>query len=370
LTLEEIQAALGPKTAMLICYLGESDEGRAVSYGLLLTREGLTAHASVLDLEGNEFEMQDGERSAVLSGLALYVQAVRNTLREEPLGRRPASAAGEQALGEVLTRCFGQLAQDLQAARAAGKDHLVVVPHDALHFAPVHLFFAGGAPLADQFTVTYLPNLALLARTQSPPAGESAAASIGLGFAEGKGPWPPIPEAVAEARAVAATMGTEALLDAQATKARVLEALGRSSRVHIATHGSLDVDAPVLQLLALHPPDAAEGALHAHEVLDLDLSRVAVVTLSACETALGRFDRADNLRGLSAALFSVGVETVVGTLWPVESNAAQEFFTAFYRSLGQGRTRLQAFGTAQQLTRARFSQYRDWGAFYLAGAWS
>jgi hypothetical protein len=35
-------------------------------------------------------------------------------------------------------------------SQAAGKDHLIVAPADAVHFAPVHLFTLESVALADQ----------------------------------------------------------------------------------------------------------------------------------------------------------------------------------------------------------------------------
>jgi CHAT domain-containing protein len=51
----------------------------------------------------------------------------------------------------------------------------------------------------------------------------------------------------------------------------------------------------------------------------------------------------DNLRGLTANLFMAGAKTVVGTLWPIETNAAQIFFVEFYRAISEGRSKLVAF---------------------------
>ena len=93
------------------------------------------------------------------------------------------------------------------------------------------------------------------------------------------------------------------------------------------------------------------------------------MTLSACETALGRFDLADNLTGLPASLMLAGVETIVGTLWRVETGTSEHFFFALYRALKAGSNRLDAFTQAQRSTRAQFPAYRDWGCFYYMGEW-
>jgi CHAT domain len=69
-----------------------------------------------------------------------------------------------------------------------------------------------------------------------------------------------------------------------------------------------------------------------------------------------------------ASFFIAGVSTVVGTLWPVETNASAYFFTRFYTHVNKKTSRLDAFAGAQRETRRKFSKYRDW-AFYLEGDW-
>ncbi|WP_075024262.1 CHAT domain-containing protein [Actinomadura madurae] len=64
------------------------------------------------------------------------------------------------------------------------------------------------------------------------------------------------------------------------------------------------------------------GRVFAHDILKTDLRGVELVTMSACESALGRFDINDNLHGLPAALLSAGAAAIVGCLWPVAPDVA------------------------------------------------
>jgi CHAT domain-containing protein len=64
-----------------------------------------------------------------------------------------------------------------------------------------------------------------------------------------------------------------------------------------------------------------------------------------------------------------GVSTIVGTLWPVETNASAAFFESFHSGLRDGAPRLDAFVAAQRATRQQFPAYRDWGPFYYVGDW-
>jgi CHAT domain-containing protein len=148
----------------------------------------------------------------------------------------------------------------------------------------------------------------------------------------------------------------------------VLEALRTSKRVHIASHGQHNAEAPAFQCIYLEDGGYAHP-LTAFEFQGLDFSGLDIVSLSACETSLGRVDLMDNLRGLTANLFIAGARTVVGTLWSVETNAANSFFVEFYKSISRGSGKLGAFEQAQKRTRETFPEYRDWGAFYLTGAW-
>jgi CHAT domain-containing protein len=311
---------------------------------------------------GQTLQLHIDNRVRTFDTLASTVFDLRQEVQAEPGPFRMITRSGEDALDNCLA-LFGPVADLLREEYAAGRRHLVIVPHGPLHFAPLHLLHLDGRPLAEAWTVTYLPNIALLERLMSPPPhGKTGMAAVGLGFAEG--PLSPIPEAVQEAEAVAAKFGSQALLDADATENAVFEALAGARLFHIATHGVHNVAAPAFQSLYV-----ADERVSAHELLRLDLHGLELVTLSACETALGRFDAADNLRGIPAHLLLRGASAVVGTLWPVESQTSRDFFTTLYEMLHDGSSKLTAFAAAQKRTRAAHPQYRDWGAFYYMGDW-
>jgi CHAT domain-containing protein len=117
------------------------------------------------------------------------------------------------------------------------------------------------------------------------------------------------------------------------------------------------------------------GAHHSHgrsgptvAVLERDLRGTDLVTLSACESALLRFDFMDNLHGLAAAFLRAGAKAVIGALWPVSPDTAATFFTELYDHLAERGDRVGAFRHAQNRARARHPNYRDWGAFTYFGA--
>ncbi|NQX13453.1 CHAT domain-containing protein [Microbacteriaceae bacterium VKM Ac-2855] len=373
LPMDVIRSSLDERTVLLVQYLGRTHDGNLAILTLALGKD--IERTMVVDLgvpdEGDVRVELDG-RIVAMSPVSGWVEALREELEPAP----QSWSATPTALGLLESgreALFGDLLDDLETWRAAGKDHVCFVPHGPLHMYPYHLLPEGGQPLAATWRVSYLPNLYLLVADQRPGMRRRhprPVAAFGLSY-ESENPFglPRIPEARREAQRVAEHFGVEATVDADVTEQRVIEGLTEARYVHIAAHGRHDVDAPAFQCIYLTPDGESDGRLNAYELLAHDLRGTELVTLSACETALGRFDSADNLVGLPASLMLAGVETIVGTQWPVETNASEFFYSELYRALSEGIGRLDSFVRAQRATRARFPAYRDWGCFSYMGEW-
>jgi len=299
------------------------------------------------------------------------IAALREALNEDP-GSKPLSENAVRRVAQATAFLLEFIEAPLAELRARGKTHLCFVPHGPLAFAPLHLL-GTEKPLADDWVVTTLPSLQLLATHQGQAAirqhHSRTIAAVGLGFANDPLGYPEIPEAVQEAEAVATAFGTAPLLDAQASEPAVVDALRNATFVHIATHGEERPTAPCFHMLRVAPGAGGDGDVFAHELLGLDLRGLQLVTLSACETALGRFDTGDNPHGIPATLFLAGARTVIGTLWEVETFSSQTFFTTLYHALAAGASKRKAFQDAVAATRAARPQWRDWGAFCFSGDW-
>jgi CHAT domain-containing protein len=130
---------------------------------------------------------------------------------------------------------------------------------------------------------------------------------------------------------------------------------------------------PLFSGLELEKDQEDNGRLEVHEILGLRLD-ADLVTLSACETALGSGQLAedpagDDLVGLTRAFLSAGSDAVLATLWEVNDRSTLRLMRRFYRSLPEA-------GRAASLARAqRFlcrvpGRYRHpyfWAPFVLVG---
>jgi tetratricopeptide (TPR) repeat protein len=123
-------------------------------------------------------------------------------------------------------------------------------------------------------------------------------------------------------------------------------ALGKVRYVHLATHGLLDLQTPLRSALILSrdnlpDPDQQlakglplyDGKLTAAEVLrDWHLD-AELVTLSACQTALGKYEIGESFVGFPQALLLAGARSVCVSLWNVNDTATALLMSRFYQNL-------------------------------------
>jgi CHAT domain-containing protein len=124
------------------------------------------------------------------------------------------------------------------------------------------------------------------------------------------------------------------------------------------------------------PEGREDGLLTAEEVGWLDLSRVELVVLSACETGLGESRSGEGLIGLRRAFRTAGAKTVISALWSVKDDSTSELMQDFYEKLW-----LEGLGKAEALRQAQLAMLdknraetgdalpSTWGAFVLSGDW-
>jgi CHAT domain-containing protein len=188
----------------------------------------------------------------------------------------------------------------------------------------------------------------------------------------------PLPATRSEVAAIAALYGPQmaTFLGAEATEERAKELAPRARVLHFATHGLLDERFPLDSALALAAPPAAggqreNGLLQAWEILAGPPLAADLVTLSACETALGREAGGEGLLGLTRAFQYAGARTVVASLWGVADDSTSALMAAFYRHLRSGSPKDEALRRAQLelLGDPATAHPYHWAAFEVVGAW-
>jgi CHAT domain-containing protein len=177
-----------------------------------------------------------------------------------------------------------------------------------------------------------------------------------------------LPFAATEARALGRMFppGTaDLLIGDKATRARWMNRDPSTYRyLHFASHAVADDGDPQRSRILL-----AGGDLDLPFIEQLHLHS-DLVSLSGCQTALGKPVRGEGVIGLSYAFLAAGARAVLVSLWRVDDRAAATFMTAFYRRLQSG---MSSAGALQATRRAWLAQggtdgHPDrWAAFVLVG---
>lgn len=338
--LARVRAALGP-TEALIGWLAVRPGATAEEYPFwcysIRRDRGLTWHR--VDAAPNAPAASDLSLDALRRELvraASWPLHVEGTGEVDRLGR------------ETYTQRFAPLEADLR-----GVDHLIVVAPDLNHGAPVTTWIdADGISLLDRFRITYAGSAYLYAHlvaTQSSRTPPSTWRTLIL--ADSQEPAgsdrPPLGAAITEVRSLAALVGSSTvLLDSSATPAQLRD-MARENRltqyqlIHFAAHAIVDpiwIGRTGIVLAAGEGVGEARtsprpGVVAVHDILDTWSLDADLVTLSACESALGPHSLNDGFLGLHHALMGAGARRVIASLWPVDDRATSLLMGHFYRLL-------------------------------------
>lgn len=166
------------------------------------------------------------------------------------------------------------------------------------------------------------------------------------------GDWKELPATRTEVTQLATLFGPGAntLLDSAASEQSLDEIrksgdLSNYRYLHFATHGEANNVRAFESTLILSQdtlpkdslPRAGEpfmnGQLSANEVLEFWSLDAELVTLSACETAVGRDGGGDGLLGFAQAFLTAGSRAICLSLWKVDDTATALLMTRFYQNL-------------------------------------
>ncbi|MFI6086224.1 CHAT domain-containing protein [Streptomyces sp. NPDC051217] len=118
------------------------------------------------------------------------------------------------------------------------------------------------------------------------------------------------------------------LSDAEATHARVSEALLKNPWTQFDCHAVQDLGEPLKSHLVLH-----DQPLTVSDLADLPFSQAEFALLAACTTAVGGDLVRDEWISLAAALMYSGFQSVIGTLWPVPDGPTARIAESVYEHL-------------------------------------
>jgi len=293
---------------------------------------------------------------------------------------------------------FGQLPPE------ANREQTIVVPDGILHLLPLDtLRDSAGALLLETRTITYVPAATVLHVVRNEKATIAAKYTfLGVGdvpyqnqgHVSVKLEKPSrLPQRIE--RGLSDVFGTE-LHDLPETREEVLTAskavtkdpvllLGTNATetafksepladfkiVHIAAHGFVDTQFPERSGLVLGVDGGShdDGLLQVREIIRLHFN-ADLVTLSACNTGVGKIEGEEGVTNLVEAFLVSGARAVVASLWSADDTYTGALMERFYIHIAEGQPKATALRHAKLDLLARDGGHVPpyyWGAFVLGG---
>ncbi len=347
---------------------------------------------STLALEPNQaapFYRGQPAATEMAAGVAALRTGIVTEFTEPPPAPQNHQTVQEQQLRQLYNVLIEPIAPLLPRDPNAP---VVIIPQNSLFLVPfAALRDAQGDDLIDHHTLMVSPSIQVFQLTQQPslrpPSGGEIERALIVGNPIMPSVWeptgngqflpvtlPPLAGSETEAAAIAQLLQKSALIGAQATEARVKQELADAQIIHFATHGLLQYGDPqadrqpdVPGAIALTPGQNEDGLLTTAELFSFDLVAELAV-LSACDTGRGNIT-SDGVVGLSRALMTAGVSSVLVSLWAIPDRETATLMQEFYRQLTKGQSKAQALRQAMLMARSQSSNPdpSQWAAFVLMG---
>jgi CHAT domain-containing protein len=272
---------------------------------------------------------------------------------------RPTSDDYKTLAVDLYRKIIGPVAGRLTSPR------WTIVPHGPLHYLPFGALSSGDNYLVDRANIRVLQTAGILKFLKSRKR-EDRPKILVLGNPDLGDSKYDLKYAQEEAQAISAMMPGATLLLRDAAKASFIrQHAGQYDMIHFAAHAVFDPENPLDSALLLAGGDAGDGWLRAGELYRLRLN-AELVTLSACETALGQITKGDDVVGFTRGLLYAGSGSIVSTLWQVDDRATKDLMLAFYRNL-LTMEHGEALRQAQIHTKNKYAHPFYWASFQLTG---
>ncbi|KAG2099630.1 CHAT domain-containing protein [Suillus discolor] len=258
-------------------------------------------------------------------------------------------------LRKIWHKVVSPIVQALRVSNVHPSSRIWWCPTAEFALLPLH---AAGAyekkrdSLSHIYISSYIPTLATLvhARQQvSPDASPQHFVAIGQGNPDGGKPLECVaPElAVVSKRLAPVVSSFTRLEDSDAMVEGAFDALNHNQWLHLACHGMPNRQRPFESSFAMH-----DGPLMIKDIIRSNWQAPQFAFLLACHTTVGDEKSPNESIHLAAAMQFSGFRSVIGSMWSVDDEVAQEVVSGFYDNLIDDSGRLDCTRAAMALHKA------------------
>lgn len=324
----------------------------------------------------------------------IYALAITNTSKK--VLRIPVTASLEKNIGDVhnmlssntsnlndLNRKSFHLYETILAPllKGTGEKKLLIIPDGILNyiaFDALNNQKKGVEYLIEKYTVSSINSLTLLNQLNKKKSNKNSLLAFAPIFKgkpvqgyELRSGLAPLPNNTREISTILEYFKGSPFINNQASLSNFNAQVSSHNMIHLATHAVFDDTSPEYSYLAFTPETNKDYVLYVSDIYNLELN-ADLITLSACETGIGKLRKGEGALSLSRAFFYSGAQSLVHTLWNAVDQSSSDIMDNFYKNLSDGETKDVAL---QKAKLAYFNKYQEtslthpyyWSSFVIQG---
>lgn len=140
------------------------------------------------------------------------------------------------------------------------------------------------------------------------------------------------------------------VIGSNAIKEKFIASANSYPVIHLATHARVNDSMPSSSYIQFYPADSVvtSSRLFTSEISILDLHKVNLVILSACETGTGQLVKGEGLMSLTRAFSYAGCKNSIASLWKADDMSTAKISTYLHKHLNDGKTFAVALQQAKE----------------------
>ncbi len=257
------------------------------------------------------------------------------------------TSANEHEIPLIGNRLYAELVAPWIDKTKTGQ--ITIIADGLLHYIPFGTLTDGAGPnkyLLHKVDIAYAGSATILCSSKSKRYEvKKGLLAIAPTFAPNTG-FNQLPFAQKEVKSITESFAGKTVLGNEASLTNFLNIKDDFSIFHFATHAIVDDNAPDFSYLAFSTGQKAENRLYIKDLYNIRLDAI-MVTLSACETGVGKLLKGEGMLSLARGFQYAGVNSLTTSLWKNDDQATSELMGYYYEHLSNGHSKSKALQKAK-----------------------
>lgn len=289
----------------------------------------------------------------------------------------PSINRGEKETSDIAHLLFKKILK--KPLKEFDTENLTIIPDGELHYLPFDLLQENGSYLLETKIIGYGNSVtSLLELKEKVPAKANKMLAFAPSFSGSvtentNRQFGKLLYNDDEVKKIGVFYDTEMLLEKEATLANFMSKTSQFNVYHLATHASANDEYPDYSYLAFTETEdsTARNILYIKDLYNMSLD-ADMVTLSACQTGIGKLQKGQGMLSLSKGFYYAGAKSLVNTLWKINDKSTVKLMEYFYQGLSKGYSKSEALRKAKLMyldttDDALLKHPYYWAAFVVSG---